>query len=120
MYHILVALRGALAVYDDTDCDLIISIIIAIGNAFRGLSVKSKYLRPLFWVAHSLLQIGHVQIFLYALNLMQVVLKRLAKLGLFDDGPTVGSILFGFREPIAPLLADIDSAVGIHFVCCVS
>lgn len=92
------------------------AIIICICNAFNGLSMKSKYLRRMFWISVSLVQISHVAIFQHALNLMQVVLKRLDKLGLFD-GDLVSNTLMEFRaDPLSSVLQKLDNAVGIHFV----
>lgn len=115
MYQILVALRGSLSLFDETDCSLIISILISLRSSFSGLSAKSKYLKPMFWIAVSLIQIGHVDIFSAALDLMQVVLKRLEKLGLFE-GNSMSSVLISYREGITPLLMNLDIAVGIRFV----
>jgi hypothetical protein len=115
MYQILVALRGALSLFDDSDCSLIISIVISLSSAFNEISLKSKYVKPMFWIALSLIQIGHIAIFSAGLDLMQVVLKRLETLGLFE-AQSMSSVLISFRDPITPLLMNLDIAVGIRFV----
>ncbi|KAJ3082728.1 Neurofibromin 1, partial [Quaeritorhiza haematococci] len=114
LYQILVALRGALTLFEDKECHLIVSIIMSLCNIVNGLPEDSRYLKPMFWLAMSLLQIGHVPIFQSALQLLQVVLKALDHQGCFEE-ESVSSMLLRAREPIVDVLWQLDNAVGIHF-----
>lgn len=114
MYQILVALKGALSLFDDNECNLIVSIIMALCNIVGGLPKGSRYLQSMFWLAISLIQIGHVPIFSVSLSLLQVVLKTFDSHGLFDS-ESVSTVLLRARAPMLDVLVQLDAAVGIHF-----
>ncbi|KAI8050945.1 hypothetical protein BDF22DRAFT_745143 [Syncephalis plumigaleata] len=82
---ILVALKGALSLFEEGDCSLIVSIVMCLTSIAENLDASSKYLRQLFWLAIALIQIGHVPLFPSALNLMEVVLQTLEDNGFFQD-----------------------------------
>src|SRR5690348_8753306 len=71
LYQILVALKGALSLFEEGDCSLIVSIVMCLTSIAENLDASSKYLRQLFWLAIALIQIGHVPLFPSALNLME-------------------------------------------------
>ncbi|RKP27599.1 hypothetical protein SYNPS1DRAFT_26753, partial [Syncephalis pseudoplumigaleata] len=85
LYQILVALKGALSLFEEGDCSLIVSIVMCLTSIAENLDASSKYLRQLFWLAIALIQIGHVPLFPSALNLMEVVLQTLEDNGFFQD-----------------------------------
>ena len=58
LYQIMVALRGALTLFEDNDCHLIAAIIMALCNIVGGMTSRSRYLKPIFWLGISLIQIG--------------------------------------------------------------
>ncbi|KAL1920332.1 uncharacterized protein VTP21DRAFT_1478 [Calcarisporiella thermophila] len=114
LYQILVTLRGGLAMFNETDCNLVISIVMCLTNVVPNLQKDSRYLHHLFWLAMSLVEVGHVPIFTSALNLLQVVLRTLDGHGLFaKDGPT--EMLLRLREPVSDIAQEIDATNGISF-----
>ncbi|KAJ3039290.1 Ras GTPase activating protein ira2 [Rhizophlyctis rosea] len=114
LYQILVALRGALTLFEDNECHLIVSIIMSLSNIVAGLPEDSRYLRPIFWLATALIQIGHQPIFHSAVTLLTVVLRTLNGQGCFDEEGMVAPLLRA-REPIHDVASELDAAVGIHF-----
>ena len=114
IYQILVALRGALSIFIDDDCRLIVSIVRCLCYIVTNLPLESRYFKTMFWVAMSLIQIGHTPIFQSALTLLQVVLK------LLDDRECLAkedirTFLLKARAPIADVAYQLDAEVGVHF-----
>jgi hypothetical protein len=114
LYQILVALRGALTMFEDNECHLIVSIIMALCNVIGGLPPSSRYLKLIFWLAFSLIQIGHMNIFHAALNLLEVTLKTLDTVGSFEK-ENATKWLMKARIPLKDVLLPLENAVGIHF-----
>lgn len=114
LYQILVALRNALALYDQTECTYIISIIMCLTNVIENLPLDSRYMSPMFWLGMALIQIGNIPLFQGALNLLQVVLRTLEANECFAD-ETVSSYLLKAREPLTDIVNQMDAAVGTHF-----
>lgn len=114
LYQILVALKGALSLFDDNDTNLIISIVMCLTNISANLAANCKYLQQLFWLAVSLLQIGHVPLFPPALNLMQVVLRNLEENRFFmNESPS--AYLMRARESLKEFQGDLATAFEINF-----
>ncbi|KAJ3298331.1 Ras GTPase activating protein ira2 [Borealophlyctis nickersoniae] len=114
LYQILVALRGALTLFEDNESHLIVSIVMALCNITGGLPADSRYLRPMFWLAVALIQIGHQPIFHSAVSLLHEVLRTLNGQGCFDADGMVAALMAA-REPIDDVASQLDAAVGIHF-----
>ncbi|RKO91665.1 hypothetical protein BDK51DRAFT_19343, partial [Blyttiomyces helicus] len=114
LYQILIALRGALTLFEDNESHLIVSIIMSLCSIVGGLPKDSRYLPSMFWLAMGLIQIGHVPIFHSALSLLLIVLRTLDAHGCFlKDG--VAAALMRARKPIEEAAARLDLAVGIQF-----
>lgn len=114
LYQILVALRGSLTHFEDNDSQLIVSIVMSLCNIVGGLPSDSRYLRPMFWLAVALIQIGHQPIFHAALSLLVVVLRTLNQQGVFDSEGMVPPLMRA-RQNIEDKAYQLDAAVGIHF-----
>ncbi|RUS29150.1 hypothetical protein BC938DRAFT_480989 [Jimgerdemannia flammicorona] len=114
LYQILVALRGALAIFNEGDCNLIISIMMSLKNIVDNLPSDSRYLQQLFWLAIALVQVGHVVTFPPAVNLLEAVLRSLDANGSFND-ETMIDMLLRAREPVAEIAQQLDTACGINF-----
>jgi len=114
LYQILVALKNALTLYDQTECTYIISIIMCLTNIVENLPLDSRYMSPMFWLGMSLIQIGNIPLFQGALNLLQVVLRTLEANECFVD-ETVSSYLLKAREPLTDIALKMDEAVGTNF-----
>lgn len=114
LYQILVALRGGLTLFEDNDCHLIVSIVMCLCEIVGGLSVDSRYFRPMFWLALALIQIGHVPVFQSALSLMVIVLRSLDERGCFEREGVAVSLLRA-RDVVEEVGGRLDAAVGIRF-----
>lgn len=114
LYQILVALRGALAMFSENDCSLIVSIVMCLTNIVESLPADSRYLQQMFWLAMSLVQIGHIPLFPSAINLLQVVLRALDANAFFVN-QDITEVLLLAREPLLEVSQQIDAATGIQF-----
>ncbi|KNC98340.1 uncharacterized protein SPPG_06732, partial [Spizellomyces punctatus DAOM BR117] len=114
LYQILVALRGALTLFEENDCQLIVSIVMSLCNIVGGLSAESRYLRSMFWLSVSLMQIGHVPVFHAALGLAVVTIKTLDKLKCFEE-EGVSISLMRARQGLEHVLDRLDASMGILF-----
>ncbi|KAJ3188570.1 Ras GTPase activating protein ira2 [Gaertneriomyces sp. JEL0708] len=113
-YQILVALRGALSLFEDNECGLIVSIVMALGHVVGG----TRYGGVMFWMALALMQVGSVGVFGAAVGLMGSVLKSLDEKGMFEH-ESVAHLLMRSRSigggVLENVLQRLDSTVGIGF-----
>nr|CAG8557750.1 86_t:CDS:10 [Entrophospora candida] len=114
LYQILVALKGALYNFVENDCLLIISIVMCLTKIVENLPKESNYLRPMFWLAMALVQIGHITIFPSAINLLQVVLRALDQHNLFTN-QNLETVLLEYRSPFKTLATQMDAEAGISY-----
>ncbi|KAF9922254.1 Ras GTPase activating protein ira2 [Linnemannia zychae] len=114
LYQILVALRGALAMFTEADTNLIASIVMCLTNIAVNLPAESRYLQHLFWLGLSIVEIGHVPLFTYALELLQAVLKVLDAQGFFVHEP-VDEVLLRARLPLLDVTKELDESTGLNF-----
>ncbi|KAF9431608.1 Ras GTPase activating protein ira2 [Entomortierella beljakovae] len=114
LYQILVALRGALAMFVESDTNLIASIVMCLTNIAANLPAESRYLQHMFWLGLSIVEIGHVPLFTYALELLQAVLKVLDAQGFFIHEP-LDEVLLRARVPLLDVTKELDESVGLNF-----
>ncbi|KAI8137099.1 hypothetical protein BJV82DRAFT_547510 [Fennellomyces sp. T-0311] len=114
LYQILVALRGALAIFNESDPNLVLSIMMCLKNIVESLPGDSRYLLQLFWVAVALVQVNHSPIFVMAIELLQAVLRALDA-DEFFVGDTVVDVLIAAREPMADVARQLDLLCGVNF-----
>ncbi|KAG0019213.1 Ras GTPase activating protein ira2 [Podila clonocystis] len=114
LYQILVALRGALAMFVESDCNLIASIVMCLTNIAANLPADSRYLQNMFWLGLSIVEIGHVPLFNHALELLQVVLKVLDSKGFFIHEP-LDEVLLRGRQPLLDVTKELDESIGLNF-----
>lgn len=114
IYQILVALRGALAIFNDTDASLIVSIMMCLSNIIDHLSQGSRYLHSLFWLAIGLVEMNHPATFPGAVRFLQAVLRALDNHGLFDNKKMV-EVLLEARAPLVDVARELDRLNGISF-----
>lgn len=114
LYQILVALRGALAIFNDSDPSLVTSIMMCLKNVVGSLSNDSRYLLHLFWVSVALVEINTGPTFAMAVELLQAVLRALDAGGFFP-GDTMADVLLSAREPMADVARQLDSLCGVNF-----
>jgi neurofibromin 1 len=114
LYQILIALRGALELFDDTDCSLIVSIVLCLSNIAENLPGDSIYLQPMFWLGTAFIQIGHRPLFPSAIGLIEVVINKMRSHGLFTN-TDLGAVLMKAREPFHQVSDQLDSCTGVKF-----
>jgi hypothetical protein len=114
LYQILVALRGALAIFNESDPNLVLSIMMCLKNIVESLPSDSRYLLPLFWIAIALVQINNGPTFAMAVDLLLAVLRALDADEYFA-GDRVADILLAAREPIAEVARKLDLLCGVNF-----
>jgi neurofibromin 1 len=114
LYQILVALRGALAIFNEADPNLVTSIMMCLKNVVESLPSDSRYLLQLFWVAVALVEINTGPTFAMAVELLQAVIRALDSSGFFSGDTTV-DVLLAAREPFADVARQLDSLCGVNF-----
>ncbi|KAG0178831.1 Ras GTPase activating protein ira2 [Apophysomyces sp. BC1021] len=114
IYQILVALRGALAIFNETDPSLIISIMMCLSNVIDNLPANSRYLKSLFWLAIALVQMNHPAIFATAVQFLQSVLRALDAHKLFIQQSLV-DVLTETRKPLLDIAQELDKVSGVSF-----
>lgn len=114
IYQILVALRGALAIFNESDSNLIVSIMMCLSNVIDNLPADSRYLRSLFWLAIALVHMRHPAIFSPAVEFLQSVLRALDAHKLFAKRALV-DVLMDARQPLGDAANELDSACGVSF-----
>ncbi|CAG8612074.1 12667_t:CDS:10, partial [Ambispora leptoticha] len=114
LYQILVALRGALSLFSENDVSLIVSIIICLTNIVENLNSSCRYIRQLFWLAMSLVQIGNILVFPSAIKFLQVVLRALDVNGFFEQ-KDIAKVLLDARAPLAEVAGAMDYEAGINY-----
>ncbi|KAI8068638.1 hypothetical protein BC940DRAFT_298677 [Gongronella butleri] len=114
VYQILVALRGALAIFSETDASLIVSILMCLSNIIDHLPSTSRYLHSLFWLALALVQMGHPPTFGTAVRFLQSVLRALDTHKLFDN-QSMSQVLLQSRDSLSDVCAELDTASGVSF-----
>ncbi|KAI7901148.1 uncharacterized protein BX663DRAFT_457281 [Cokeromyces recurvatus] len=114
LYQILVALRGALAIFNESDPNLVLSIMMCLKNIVESLPPDSRYLLPLFWIAIALVEINNGSIFSMAIGLLLSILRALDADEYFT-GERIVDILLAAREPMADIAKKLDELCGINF-----
>lgn len=114
LYQILVALRGALSIFTETDPNLVTSIIMCLKNVVESLPSDSVYLLQLFWVAVALVQINSASIFVAALELLEATFRSLDSNNFFSES-NVPEVLLAARAPICDVALQLDRYCGVNF-----
>lgn len=114
LYQILVALRGALAIFNESDPNLVLSIMMCLKNIVESLPSDSRYLLPLFWIAVALVEINNGPTFTMAVELLLAILRALDADEYFA-GDRVADVLLASREPISEVARKLDLLCGVNF-----
>lgn len=114
LYQILVALRGALAIFNESDPNLVLSIMMCLKNIVESLPSDSRYLLPLFWIAVALVEINNGPTFPMAVDLLLAILRALDADEYFA-GDRVVDVLLTAREPMADVARKLDQLCGVNF-----
>lgn len=114
LYQILVALKGALAIFNESDSSLITSIMMCLSNIIDNLPSDSRYLLHLFWLAVALVQIGHPATFQTAVKFLHSVLRALDARKYFAH-QSIEDVLLRARYDLNEVAIELDEACGINF-----
>lgn len=114
LYQILVALRGALAIFNESDPNLVLSIMMCLKNIVESLPSDSRYLLPLFWIAIALVEINNGPTFAMAVDLLLAILRALDADEYFA-GERVTDVLLTAREPMSEVAKKLDLLCGVNF-----
>lgn len=114
LFQILIVLRNELARFNESNPFLIISIMMCLTNIIDHLSAGSRYLKPIFWLAVSMVQMNQVDIFPYAVKLLHAVLRTLDTHKYFDDR-SIEQVLMDARAPFSSVYENIDNSAGLSF-----
>lgn len=114
MFQILIVLRNDLAHFDEKNSELVISILMCLKNIVNNLSASSRYLKSMFWLAISMIQMNHNIIFPHAVNLLRASLQNMDAQKLFDQ-KSIQDVMMDVRAPFVSILLDIDAAAGVSF-----
>ena len=114
LFQILIVLRNELARFSDTNPQLVISIMMCLTNIIDHLSENSRYLKPTFWLAISMIQMNLESIFPYAVKLLHAVLRNLDTYKHFEER-SIQDVLLEARIPFAYVYDTIDTAAGLSF-----
>jgi neurofibromin 1 len=114
IYQILVALKGALAIFNETDSSLITSIMMCLSNIIDNLPSDSRYILHLFWLAISLVQIGHPATFPTAVQFLHSVLRALDSRKFFVNS-SIEEVLLEARVELGDISLELDEACGVNF-----
>jgi hypothetical protein len=117
MSRVLTTLREVLgAVGQKLEHDLPISLIICLTRLFEHLPVKSKFFKPMFWVAMVLLQIDEPKLFAVSVGLLEVILRTLDQNDCFSAEGIVSYCMSSREEGgLEAALAKGDAVTGISF-----
>ncbi|KAI9476341.1 MAG: hypothetical protein EXX96DRAFT_507481 [Benjaminiella poitrasii] len=114
LYQILIVLRNELANFDEKMPNLVISILMCLTNIIDNLPSDSRYIKPIFWLAITMIQMNHSGIFLHAVKLLHAVLRTLDSHKCFHSH-SIEKVLMDAREPLAEVTQLIDEAADLSF-----
>nr|XP_031861450.1 uncharacterized protein CI109_003054 [Kwoniella shandongensis]KAA5528522.1 hypothetical protein CI109_003054 [Kwoniella shandongensis] len=115
VYQILVAMSTVLSHFTESDSILIISMLRCLSRIIPGLQPDSRYAVSLFWLAVSILQLGHIPIFGPAMELMITALKSINKSTPNGSGSDIMESLLDARRVMADQARKLDQVVGVSF-----
>ncbi|RCI06233.1 Ras GTPase activating protein ira2, partial [Rhizopus stolonifer] len=114
LFQILVVLRNELARFDKNSPHLVISILMCLTNIIDNLSIKSRYLKPMFWLAMGMTQMNIPSIFSHAIKLLHATLRTLDTHKCFEN-QSVEQVMLQVRSKYVYIAHRIDSTIGISF-----
>lgn len=112
VYQILVSMSTSLSHLSQSDITLLASMMRCLSNVIPGLMRDSRYATSLFWLAFAMAELGCVQLFGPACQLMQASLSALA-----DDRRVEHAMdrLIEYRTTMGEAAAKVDQISGVSF-----
>ncbi|TQS39320.1 hypothetical protein Golomagni_00158 [Golovinomyces magnicellulatus] len=115
LYQVLVALRTSISRFmEENECEMLISIIIALTKMMHKLPSGSRYGLQLFWLALSLVRLVPLTLFNYTAPFLDAILSNISSTGELKGGRMVVNLLQG-RLPLGDIALQLDDLYGIHF-----
>jgi neurofibromin 1 len=114
IYQILVALKGALAIFNESESSLIVSIMMCLGSIIENLPEDSHYLIHLFWLAIALVHIGHPETFQASVQFLQSVLCALDARKAFVYRP-MEEVLLDAKYQLGSIGTELGRVAGVNF-----
>ncbi|KAF7329572.1 Ras-GAP domain-containing protein [Mycena kentingensis (nom. inval.)] len=114
LYQMLVALRIAMSVTNESDAAIVVTMIRSLAKAAPSLPSGSRYLVSLFWLAVALLQCSHIIFYSEAASLLSVTLEGMRDRGMFRHA-SVSTVLLEGRDALEPILAQFDAMLSLSF-----
>ncbi|KAI8301808.1 GTPase-activator protein for Ras-like GTPase [Colletotrichum sp. SAR11_240] len=115
LYQVLVALRNSVGrLGDDTNSDMLISIVTSLSKMMAKLPSASRYGLQLFWLAISLLRLVPPALFNCTAQFLEAVMTNISTVGDLR-GDKMGSLLLQGRVQLEDAALSLDEAYGIHF-----
>ncbi|TDZ23115.1 Neurofibromin [Colletotrichum orbiculare MAFF 240422] len=115
LYQVLVALRNSVGrLGDDTNSDMLISIVTSLSKMMAKLPSASRYGLQLFWLAISLLRLVPPALFNCTAQFLEAVMTNISTVGDLR-GDKMGPLLLQGRVQLEDAALPLDEAYGIHF-----
>lgn len=115
LYQVLVALRNSVGrLGDDTNSDMLISIVTSLSKMMAKLPSASRYGLQLFWLAISLLRLVPPALFNCTAQFLEAVMTNISTVGDLR-GDKMGPLLLQGRVQLEEAALPLDEAYGIHF-----
>lgn len=115
LYQVLVALRNSVGrLGDDTNSDMLISIVTSLSKMMAKLPSASRYGLQLFWLAISLLRLVPPALFNCTAQFLEAVMTNISTVGDLR-GDKMGPLLLQGRIQLEEAALPLDDAYGIHF-----
>ncbi|KAJ3097067.1 Ras GTPase activating protein ira2 [Phlyctochytrium planicorne] len=118
LFQTLFALYAHLNLFDDGDCNMIVSIAQCLTNMTKGFGAESEKnkesLLSLTWIGISLIQIANPAIFAAAATLVDVCIKVLDEAKAFEESG-LAETLMRARTPLQDATNELDRSFNVWF-----
>ncbi|KAJ3207847.1 Ras GTPase activating protein ira2 [Dinochytrium kinnereticum] len=118
LFQTLFALYAHLNLFDDGDCNMIVSIVQCLGNMSKGFRAEiernREALLSLTWIGISLIQIANPAIFAAAASLVDTCIKVLDSAKAFEESG-LAETLMRARTPLQDATNELDRSFNVWF-----
>ncbi|KAG5929992.1 hypothetical protein E4U42_003545 [Claviceps africana] len=115
LYQVLVALRNSVSQYgEDGNSEMLVSIITSLTKLMPKLASASRYGLQLFWLAISLVRLVPANLFNFAAQFLDAVLKHISIIRNVK-GDRMVPLLMQSRTQLEEAALSLDNAYGVHF-----
>ena len=114
LYQMLVALRSAMKMADESDTQCVVSMLNCICKVVPSLPESSRYIGTLFWLAVALLQSSHAAFYKEANDLLCACIITLRQQNAFAEKGFTGALLES-RSCLEEIQVQLDQLLGLSF-----